>query len=68
MMNFYYCPIRGLQYSYLGELYIVDISVLPQNIDIESFLKTWQEQRCQLGVDFTGRVEVVGMITNYVDI
>ena len=68
MMNFYYCPIRGLQYSYLGEFFMIDISVLPQELNTKDFLKTWQEQRCQLGVDFTGGVEVVGNITNYIDI
>ena len=55
-------------YSNLGEIYSIDMSVIPQDFDIEEFLKIWQEQRYQLEVDFTGGKEVVGMITNYVDI
>ena len=28
-MNFYYDPILGLQYTYLGDLFLIDIEMLP---------------------------------------
>lgn len=40
-MNFYYDPILGLQYTYLGDLFIIDVDALPQ-FDVEywmNFLK-----------------------------
>lgn len=68
MINFYYCPIRGLRYSYLEELYFIDISVIPQNLTVEELLKIWKQQTNLYGVDFLGNVEIIGMITNYIDI
>lgn len=38
-MNFYYDPILGLQYTYLGNLFLIDIAMLPQNFDIEENIK-----------------------------
>ncbi len=38
-MNYYYDPILGLQYNYLGELLLIDIEMLPQDIDIEYWIK-----------------------------
>ena len=67
MMNFYYCPIRGLRYSYLGELYSIDISVIPQNMDIEDFLKDWKIN-WDTKFDTPSGVEVIGRVTNYIDI
>lgn len=29
-MNFYYDPILGLQYTYLGDLFLIDVDALPQ--------------------------------------
>ena len=36
-MNFYYDPILGLQYTYLGDLLLVSVDSLPQ-FDVECWL------------------------------
>lgn len=44
-MNYYYDPILGLQYNYLGEYFIIDIEALPQ-FDISQ----WREYLQQTGI------------------
>ena len=41
-MNFYYDPILGLQYTYLGELFLINIDALPQ-FDVEYLLNFLKE-------------------------
>lgn len=38
-MNFYYDTILGLQYTYLGEYFLIDVAMLPQNFDTEENIK-----------------------------
>lgn len=66
-MNFYYDPIKGLQYDYLGELLIVDIAQLSENINIKEFWEMWRESYNMGFTTFTG-VEIVGQITNFIKI
>jgi hypothetical protein len=42
-MNFYYDPIRGLQYTNLGELFLIDLNVIPNDFNVEKFIKEWQK-------------------------
>ena len=67
MMNFYYDPIKGLQYEYLGELLIVDITQLPEDIEIKEFWQMWRESHSLGFIDFSG-VDLVGQITNFIKI
>ena len=30
-MNYYYHPILGLQYDYLGDLFLIDIDCIPES-------------------------------------
>ena len=68
-MNFYYDPILGLQYEYLGELFIIDLACLPKNIefDSEQFLKHLRQTGVQLTSSSKGSpIEVLERITNYI--
>ena len=38
-MNFYYDPILGLQYTYLGDIFLIDVVMLPQDFDTEDKIK-----------------------------
>ncbi len=44
-MNFYYDPILGLQYTYLGDLFLINIDAVPQ-LDV----KKWTELIRQTGM------------------
>lgn len=66
-MNFYYDPIKGLQYEYLGEIIILDIDQIPENFNAAEFLKEWQIYRTWQINPFP-EVGVVGQITKYVQI
>jgi hypothetical protein len=65
-MNYYYDPILGLQYNYLGELLLIDIDMLPQDIDIEYWIKYINETGVML-VDSVNSpiIERVLNITEY---
>lgn len=52
MMNFYYDPILGLQYDYLGTFISLDISSVP-NIPSEIVLEMFMKQ----GVTFLDKVK-----------
>lgn len=40
-MNFYYDPILGLQYT-TTILYLMDIKMLPEKLDVDNFWEEWQ--------------------------
>ena len=68
MMNFYYDPILGLQYDYLGELFVIDLECIPQ--DIKFGTDMWMEYVRQIGVYMLEPssepcVEIVGQITEH---
>lgn len=42
MLNFYYCPILGLQYSFI-EL----TTSIPEDFDVEKFKEEWSELQNQ---------------------
>ena len=67
-MNFYYDPILGLQYDYLGELFIIDLYCIPQNIKFDTDM--WMKYTKQIGIHVLEPssktcVEIVGQITQY---
>ena len=67
-MNFYYCPLRGLQYTYLGDLIIFDIAAIPNDIkyDTEKILKLAQEMGVMwYDATYAPSFEIVGQITQY---
>jgi len=69
MMNFYYDPILGLKYEYLGELFIIDLECLPKDIefDSEQFLKYFRQTGVQLiSSSKESSIEVLGRVTNYI--
>ena len=47
-MNFYYDPILGLQYNNIHIIFIIDISAIPKNFNIEEFVQEWLKQPCNL--------------------
>lgn len=67
-MNYYYDPILGLQYDYLGELFLIDIDMLPEEIkfDSERWIKCIKEMGVML-LDTTesSMIQRVLNITNY---
>jgi len=67
-MNFYYDPILGLQYTNLHPTIILDIAVIPKDLDIKQFLKEWQESYnlfWDTEINYYPQIEVIGNITEY---
>ena len=68
MINIYYDPILGMKYDYLGELFILDLECIPQDVkfDTEQWMKYFKETRISI-LDFSPQpcCEIVGQITNY---
>lgn len=68
MLNYYYDPILGLQYDYLGEIIILDIEAIPDDIkfDIDQWIKYLKETKLYLlEATNTPAFEIVGKITDY---
>jgi len=65
-MNFYYDTILGLQYDYIGDLFIIDIEMLPQDIrfDIEKLEQYLKQSSFQL-MDSIPSIQIIPNITNY---
>lgn len=63
-MNYYYHPILGLQYDYLGELFLVNIDSLSElDFDLEKYM--YYMNNIQLVEPSKNYIEVVGQITDY---
>lgn len=56
-MNLYYHPILGLQYTLLGETFIVDIAEIPKGFKVEEFITDWKKYSMESGISFQGSVE-----------
>lgn len=63
-MNFYYDPILGLQYDYLGDLFIIDVTYIPEET-IENILKLIREVGI-MPLDTYPQVQYFPKITNYI--
>ena len=65
-MNYYYHPILGLQYDYLGELFIIDLANIPKDFTLDEFIKEWRrfESMSIMPIQYSS-IEVVGQITQY---
>jgi hypothetical protein len=62
-MNFYYDPILGLQYDYLGDLFTININYIPEET-IEKMIELFK----QIGImplDMSPQIEKIVNITNY---
>ena len=64
-MNFYYDPILGLQYDYLGDFFIVDIASIPE-LDLKETLNLINRMGILI-VDTYPKmdIQVIGNITEY---
>ena len=67
-MNYYYDPILGLKYNYLGDLFIIDIERLPNNIKFDT--EKWMEYISEIGIQLVDKspttiYERIGQITEY---
>jgi hypothetical protein len=62
-MNFYYDPILGLQYNYLGEYLIIDVACIPEET-IENIIKLMRKTGI-MPLDASPQVEFIPNITNY---
>lgn len=68
MMNFYYDPILGLQYDYLGGLFSIDLNCIPKDIEFDT--EYWIKYMKQIGIqivepNYEPCVEIIGQITEY---
>jgi hypothetical protein len=46
MLNFYYDPILGLKYDFLGEMFLVDLKCVPtKEFDAKKWLEILKEAR-----------------------
>jgi hypothetical protein len=62
-MNFYYDPILGLQYDYLGDMFTIDVNYIPK-VTIEKMTKLFK----QIGIlplDTSPQTERFINITNF---
>jgi hypothetical protein len=67
-MNFYYDPILGLQYDFLGVTIMFDINSLPKDFKAEEFLEKWKQSNniyLDTGINPYPQIEIIGNITNY---
>jgi hypothetical protein len=67
-MNFYYDPILGLQYDYLGGIIIFDIAQIPKDFDVLQYIEEWKNsyELCWYsGINCYPQLEVIPNITNY---
>ena len=67
-MNFYYDPILGLQYT-TTTLYLMDIEMLPEKLDIDNFLKECQKFQTCLGFissTHSGVEPILNITQNYI--
>lgn len=67
-MNYYYDPILGLKYNYLGDLFIIDIEMLPHDIKLDA--EQWMKYIRKIGISLTDTsptsvCERIGQITEY---
>ena len=42
-MNIYYHPILGMQYTLLGENFIIDISEIPPNLNVKGVIERFNK-------------------------
>lgn len=66
-MNFYYHPILGLQYTYLGNEIILDINCIPNDLKIDEFIHKWKEYASKTGISLVNpqAIEIRPIITEY---
>jgi len=70
ILNFYYHPILGLQYTCLDDLFEIDIAMIPQEFDVEKIITIMK----QTGVQFVNSerevpytpIQQILQITNYI--
>ena len=67
-MNYYYDTILGLKYNYLGDLFIIDIEKLPNDIKFDT--EKWMKYINEIGIQSvdkspTSVCERIGQITKY---
>jgi hypothetical protein len=66
MMNFYYDPILGLQYDYLGELFNINLVNIPKDFNLDEFIKEWRRfASMSIMLIQYSSIEIVGQITQY---
>ena len=67
-MNFYYDPILGLQYDYLGDILQFDLISIPKDLNVNKFIEDWKHLSSQIGIqplELYPWVERILKITNY---
>lgn len=67
-MNFYYDPILGLQYDFIGCGFAIDIDSIPKEFTAIQYLSILKEKSLDFigsGYFFNKGVQVIWFITNY---
>jgi len=64
-MNFYYHPILGLQYTFLGETILFDIANIPEDLDIKVFIKDFKKLMKTEKIKTCDKIFSFCTITNY---
>jgi hypothetical protein len=63
-MNYYYDPILGLQYDFLGNWIVIEIEALPKNLEFDVTL--WKKYTNQKGISLLNtKPEELVKITDY---
>ena len=68
MMNFYYDPILGLQYTFLGALFTIDLKCVPKDVKFDT--EMWMKYIKQMGISILEPqiepcTDIIGQITQY---
>jgi hypothetical protein len=53
-MNFYYDPILGLQYTYLGDIFLIDIDAIPV---LDFTIEDWIKHMWRVGIQLVDTTE-----------
>jgi hypothetical protein len=66
MLNFYYDPILGLKYNFLGEMFLLDLSCIPaQEYDLKKLFELMKETGVCITEPIESSVELVTLITEH---
>lgn len=62
-MNIYYHPILGMQYTLLGDTFLIDISEIPPNLNVKEVIRRFN--KCGVQFENPAIKEIFLEITNY---
>jgi hypothetical protein len=56
MIEYYYHPILGLQYSYHEPILVIDMCEIPEEVTLGEFISNWKNLTMSHGIEFTDAI------------